>query len=133
MLKTAKILLPNGLNVVLYPLTRSNLPKPLQAFQRKISAKSKCANQISFDPYWAIKVNLENKQIYLLLIGSIRLKRQVKRIISHYGLNDLLSCVTHVIYDDVVELGYTKIGELLRHALAEKISPNVYALINKVE
>ena len=41
MLKTAKILLPNGLNVVLYPLTRSNLPKPLQAFQRKIPAKSK--------------------------------------------------------------------------------------------
>jgi len=131
--KTTRIFLPNGLNAVLYSLTRSNLPKPLQAFQRKIPAKNKCVNQISFDSYWAIKVNLEDKPIYLLLVGSIRLKMQVKHILSHYGLNDLLSCVTHVIYDDVIELGWTKRGELLRHALAEKISPNVYALINKME
>jgi hypothetical protein len=123
--KLSKIKLPGGLVATVYPAMHPQL-KPIHEFD--LGPYHYCLNKYC---NFALKVTFEGKTILLLLNRNIDSVPLIHRILNEEGVYSLMFYVYFIVVMGEWKLIHqaTRWATIVTGALAEGVTPNVYALV----
>jgi len=75
------------------------------------------------------ELTVEGSEVTLAFSSNIRGLNQIRKIVKNHSLNELLTCVTFVIYNNVFYQPFSETGRKIITAIKQKANINVHFLL----